>query len=106
MTVIAVPEPLRNRLGPEGSNALVDLLNQATGKIRDDLSVVLDERFERRLAEEFGKLRQDIAGLRDDLTGKIAGLEKDLAGLKGELVAWTFLFWLGTIGILFTFFRP
>lgn len=94
----------------------MDLLNQTTGKIRDDIVLALDHRFqvadeklERRLAEEGAKLREEIGKVREEIGNvreEIGNVRKEVAGLKGELVAWTFLFWLGTIGILFAFFRP
>ena len=96
MTVITVPEPLRDRLGPDATKALVDLLNQTTGKIRDDLVLVLDhrfelfeEKFERRLAEEIAGLRDELTGriteLRDELTGQITELREELTGQITEL---------------------
>lgn len=52
---------------------------------------MVEERFERRLAEEMGKMRADMADLR------------------ANLIQWMFLFWISQIGvltgILFAFFR-
>lgn len=48
MAVIAVPRPLREKLGEDGTDAL-------------------EERFERRLSEEVDKLRTDMADLRANL---------------------------------------
>ena len=80
MTLIAVPDVLRERLGPEGTQGLVDLLNQAASGTRDDVVALCIERFERRLAE-----------------------------VKAHLIRWMFIFWVGQIGvltgILFAFFR-
>lgn len=91
MAVIAVPRPLREKLGEEGTDALVMLLNEAGENNKKSVIEVVEERFERRLSEEMGKLRTDMADLR------------------ANLIQWMFLFWIGQIGvltgILFAFFR-
>ena len=91
MAVIAVPRPLREKLGEEGTDALVVLLNEAGENNKRSVIEVVEERFERRLSEEIGKLRTDMADLRANLT------------------QWMLLFWIGQIGVLtgvlFAFFR-
>lgn len=51
MTVIIIPEGLREKLGPEGARGVVQLVNQASQRTRDDVLTLAVERFERRLAE-------------------------------------------------------
>lgn len=91
MAVIAVPRPLREKLGEDGTDALIVLLNEAGDSNKRSVIEVVEERFERRPSEEVGKLRTDIADLR------------------ANLIQWMFLFWIGQIGvltgILFAFFR-
>jgi hypothetical protein len=91
MAVIAVPRPLREKLGEEGTDALVALINEAGENNKKSVIEVVEERFERRLSEEIGKLRAEMADLR------------------ANLIQWMFLFWIGQIGvltgILFAFFR-
>ena len=91
MAVIAVPRPLREKLGEDGTDALVVLLNEAGDNNKRSVIEVVAERFERRLSEEVGKLRTDMADLR------------------ANLIQWMFLFWIGQIGVLtgvlFAFFR-
>ncbi|MGH7546040.1 MAG: hypothetical protein ACREKI_07650 [Gemmatimonadota bacterium] len=61
----------------------MELLNPSSQKTRDDVIVLVEERFERRLAEAVG-------------------------GLETRLTRWMFIFWVGQIGallgILFAFF--
>ncbi len=96
--MIAVPEVLREKLGPEGAQAPVELLNRTLGRHREDLVLFLDSRFqgleervERRLAEEVGDLRADIAVF------------------ESRVIRRMFIFWVGQIGvltgILFAFFQ-
>jgi hypothetical protein len=91
MAVITVARPLREKLGEEGTDALVALINEAGEDNKKSVIEVVEERFERRLTEEIGKLRTDMADLR------------------ANLIQWMFLFWIGQIGvltgILFAFFR-
>jgi hypothetical protein len=98
MAVIAVPRPLREKLGEEGTDALVALINEAGESNKKSVIEVVEERFERRLAEEIGKVREEIGRLR-----------VEMADLRANLVQWMFLFWIGQIGvltgILFAFFR-
>jgi len=62
-----------------------------TRRMKEDVIATVEEKFERRLAEEMGKLRTDMAEM------------------KADIVRWMFIFWVGQIGvlvgILFTFFR-
>src|SRR5712692_6981057 len=135
MAVIAVPRPLREKLGEEGTDALVALINEAGENNKKSVIEVVEERFERRLAEEIGKLRAEIAEamgklraevageinklraelsgetskLRAELSGETSKLRAELHDLRANLIQWMFVFWIGQIGvltgILFAFFR-
>ncbi|MGD8700146.1 MAG: hypothetical protein PVJ43_12700 [Gemmatimonadales bacterium] len=89
--IITVPEALRDKLGPEGAKALADLLNETSVQTRENVIEMAADRFERRLAEELGKLRADMGAF------------------EGRITRWMFVFWIGQIGallgILFAFFR-
>ena len=88
MAVIAVPKVLRERLTDDGADALVSLINESNEKNKQDIIVLVEEKFERRLAEEIGKLR-------------------------AELIKLMFIFWIGQFAaivgtlsiILFAFFK-
>ncbi len=60
MAIITVPKPLREKLGDEGSDALVELLNKTGDRQKEDVLEFVEEKFERRLSEEVGKLRGEI----------------------------------------------
>jgi hypothetical protein len=82
----------------EATDALVALINEAGEDNKKSVIEIVEERFERRLAEEMGKIREEMSKLR-----------VEMADLCANLVQWMFLFWLGQIGvltgILFAFFR-
>jgi preprotein translocase subunit SecD len=131
MAVITVPRPLREKLGEEGTDALVALINEAGENNRQSVIEVAEERFEQRLAEEMSKVREEMSKLRVELSGEMSKLRVELSGetsklrvelsgetsklraemhdLRANLVQWMFLFWIGQIGvltgILFAFFR-
>jgi hypothetical protein len=106
---VADTEPaLQERLGAEGTAALVHLFNVARQEWAADVTTTAVERFERRLLEEVGTLRADIrnieGNLRLDLTREFAALRQEIAGIRREigtsrfeLLKWSFAFWLGQI---------
>lgn len=87
--VVNVPRVLREKLGEDGADALVGLLNSVQASRREDLEV-LTERFERRLGEELAKVRADIAGLESRLVQETSGLEsrlvREIGGVESGLV--------------------
>ena len=117
MPVITVPRPIREKLGDDGADALVALLNQASESTRIDVIVLVEEKFERRLTEEIAKLRiefrDEIAKLRVELHNTIvtgdSALRVEMARMRADLMRWMFIFWLGQlatlIGIALAFFR-
>lgn len=109
MAVIAVPRPLREKLGEEGTDALVALINEAGENNKKSVIEVVEERFERRLSEEMGKIREEMSKLRVDLSGETSKLRAEMHDLRANLIQWMFVFWIGQIGVLFgllfTFFR-
>jgi len=84
MAVIAIPKILREKLSEDGADALVEIINKSDEKIKEDTIVLVEEKFERRLAEEIGKVRSD-------------------------LIKWMFIFIFGQfwaiVGTLFVFFK-
>lgn len=91
MAIISVPKPLREKLGEEGSDALIELLNRQTESEKGDIIQLVEEKFERRLSEEMAKVNERISAV------------------QANLIKWMFLFWIGQVGailgILFAFFR-
>ena len=113
MAVISVPRELREKLGDAGSESLVDLLRQVGGEQREDLIVVVEERFARRVMEARDELRsemhtgfldlqQQIGGLRAELHKeigavheKIGDVHKEIGDVRKEITVQTR--WLGTV---------
>ncbi len=82
MSIITFPKILNDRLTDEGARALAEILNQVEDNSNKRTLEVAEQKFERRLSEEIGKLRADI-------------------------IKWMFIFWVGqaamVIGIMQAF---
>lgn len=100
--LITVPKALREKLGEEGANGLVDLLNSHAQNSNNTITTFVEEKFERRLSEELSKTRIEFF--------------EEMSKLRGEMhknqvatIRWMFVFWVGQLGallgILFAFFR-
>ena len=86
---------LRDRLGQEATLGLVDLFESEEAVWSDHVLSLAAERYERRLSEE-------VSGLR-------VALVREISDLKGDILKWTFLFWIGQVtalaGLLVFMFR-
>ena len=109
MPVITIPKVIREKLGEDGAEALTKLLNEIEEQAKEDNIRLVEEKFEKRLAEEIGKVRVEIAQVKTDLEVKIADLDVKIERVQANLIKWMFIFWVGQIGvltgILFAFFK-
>jgi len=102
MAIVAVPKPLREKLGEEGVDALIELFNQSQSEQKNNMLEFVEEKFERRLAEEMKIIDRRISETEARLDGRISQS-------NANLIRWMFIFWVGQvgviIGILFAFFK-
>ena len=89
MAVITVPKVLREKLGEDGADELVELLNLANEKVKEDVIELSAEKFERRLTEEISQLRvefkEEIAQLRSvDLANLDKRITDEMSQLRQE----------------------
>jgi len=109
MPVVAVGKPLREKLGDDGVDSLVQLINQSQAEHKNDILKMVEEKFERRLSEEIGSVLVKIAETKSELMTIILELKTENAKSKAELIKWMFIFWVGQLGmmlgILFAFFK-
>lgn len=82
MEVQDMPPALQERLGPEGTAALVELLEQARQDWTMDVTTAAVERFERRLTDAHATLREDMIArdvkLREEMLASHAKLREDM----------------------------
>jgi bifunctional DNA-binding transcriptional regulator/antitoxin component of YhaV-PrlF toxin-antitoxin module len=64
MGVIAIPRPLRDRLGDDATESLTEIIREIDLEARKDALALAEERFERRLTEEMGKVRLEISDVK------------------------------------------
>ena len=108
MAVISIPKSLRDKLGEDASDGLVQFVNEATKEGRDNLILLAEERYEKRLTEEVGKLdnkldkriSEEVAKLDKRISEEVAKLRIDMATFKSEIIKWMFLFWIGQLVVI------
>ncbi|MBF0488652.1 MAG: hypothetical protein HQK98_10875 [Nitrospirae bacterium] len=116
MSVITIHRSIRERLGDEASEAFAALINDIDLGARKDAIAIAEERFERRLVEEAGKLRLElrleIGKVNERITeesGKqqieIEKLRAEVANTKAEIIKWMFLFWIGQTAAIFAIIK-
>lgn len=85
-----LPNAIRERLGHEGTLALMEVLEAERETGGERVLSLAAERFECRLAQETSKIRVE---LHDGL----AGVRQEMATTRVELLKWSFLFWVGQV---------
>ncbi len=123
-----IEKPLRDVLGEEASDSLVRFVDQKLDQRKHEMLEFIEEKFERRLAEELGKVNVSIANLEqrldnritveiskvnERLTDEISKVNERITAenskTRADLIKWMFIFWVGQIavimGLLFAFFK-
>jgi hypothetical protein len=87
--ILAVPKVLREKLGEEGTDALVELINQANGYTKADVLGFVEEKFERRLSEEVARFNErlttEIGKVNERLTTEIGKVNERLTTEIGKV---------------------
>ena len=100
----AVPAALRQKLGEEGTFALVEVVQDARRDWRDDVLAIAADRFERRLTDEVGRLRTEMAHLRSEMREEMvrmdSGLRQEISSTRTEILRWSFVFWIGQLAAM------
>lgn len=108
MSIGHVPEALAKRLGDEGTEGLVTLLDTTHEEWTNHVMTTAVDRFEYRLGTEVSSLRvevtREISALREDMYRDHSALRqdftRDLSGVRVELLKWSFLFWIGQVAAM------
>ncbi len=113
MEPLRVPTALRDKLGPDATLALIEMLHDNARQSVDDAIDRAAERFERRLAEELAKMRvelaQGLASLRQEIAEGNSALRKEfhesLTATHTALLRWSLVFWTGQMVVLVAVLR-
>ncbi len=99
MSVIAIPRPLREKLGDDGVDALIAVINEAILRSHENLATKDDiARHELNTRNDIARLELKIESVRSDLELKI---EKS----KSETLKWMFIFWAGQLVAIFAMLK-
>ena len=82
MAVVAVPRALREKLGDDASDSLVDLLQQFEAEQTDHLIEMVEERFVRRVVESENRLRNE---LHEEMHAGFKGLQQQIGDVRAEI---------------------
>ncbi|MCG6552006.1 MAG: hypothetical protein L7F77_06740 [Candidatus Magnetominusculus sp. LBB02] len=114
MSVITIPRPLREKLGDDGVDALVAVINEANFGSRNDMATKDDLkgaelRLELKIESVKSDLELKIESIRSDLDLKIESIRSDLElkieKSKSETLKWMFLFWAGQLLAMFAMLK-
>ena len=128
MPILSVEKPLRDKLGDEATDSLINLINMSQDEQKTDVLAFVEEKFERRLSEEISgvekgllaklsdvetELLAKLSDVETELLARISGVENRLGTKisenKSDMIKWMFIFWVGQfgvfLGILFAFFK-
>jgi hypothetical protein len=84
---------LRTKVGDDGFLELVEMLDSGGNQWKKDVLEIVTDRFERRLTEEIGAVRLEIAALRVEITAEIS------AG-RMSMIRWMFGFFLAQLSVM------
>jgi len=89
MPVITIPKALRDKLGEPASDALGDFVREIDLDARKDALALAEERLEKKLAIEIGKVNEritlELGKVNERITLESGKLSEQLASLKGEM---------------------
>jgi hypothetical protein len=90
MAVMVIPEALRVRLGDEASEDFTAVIKEIDLEARKDALAIAEERLEKKLTVEIGKVRVDIANeigkVRVDLGNEIGGVRSEIGKVREDML--------------------
>ena len=81
-SVVVLPDALLKNTNKEEQKELADFFDKIVKSSSEAAIITVEEKFERRLAEEISKL------------------DKKISETKADIIKWMFIFWAGQIGVL------
>jgi len=93
----AAPTVLRERLGYDATEGLLELVHSGQREWTEQVLSVATERFERRLTQEIAALRVELMR---ELHAGLAAVRQEIASVRVELIRWSFVFWIGQIAAM------
>ncbi|MEO5357822.1 MAG: hypothetical protein H7844_11050 [Nitrospirae bacterium YQR-1] len=90
MTVITIPRPLREKLGDDGTDAFIEVINKIDIESKKGLAteaglLLVETRLTSEIARLDEKFSGEIAKLDEKLSGEIASLKTNVSELKYDV---------------------
>lgn len=85
-------------MGAEGTDALVQVLNEYEKESKSSVVDIAEQRFEKSLVREIAGVRVELAGAEKRSRVEIADLRGGIDKSKSDTIKWMFLFRIGQIG--------
>lgn len=89
MQRLRVVPVLRQHLGDDGTEALIEMMYAAAADWRDDAL----NRFDQRITNEMSALKEEMSAFKVEVT-------RELADMRVEILRWSFLFWIAQLGAM------
>ncbi len=92
---------LKEKVGDEAMGGLQNFVDDAGRRWKDEVLALAGERFDRKLGEELGALRLDMAkefaAVRVEMAKEFAAVRGEMAETRFTMVKWAFVFWVGQL---------
>jgi len=88
-------DSLRRSLGERAAEDLVSWMDEVSGQ-RADLA-----EFRETMRADFAELRQEVAAKSAVIEKELAAVRLEIRDARNEVIKWSFLFWIVTLGSLF-----
>jgi len=104
MEIVAIPRVLRQKWGDDEVDAMIELINKSSLKLKEDVLVFVEDKFERKPAEEIPKVNlriiEEISQVKKRIVEDGAKLNLKITENHTDIIKWMFIFWAGQIGIM------
>ena len=97
-TTPKLPLKLHEKLGDEAMTELLNLFGDLGAETRAEFQNLHQEFAQ--VKQQIADVKQQVADFKHDVTERFGRTDARIAGVLSELTRWTFLFGLGTIGIV------
>ena len=95
--IVSIPKPLREKLGDEGSESFIEMMNQLEENQTNAVLALSEQRFEKTLTRELADFKIEINARISDLRDKVF---QEIHKQRADNIKWMFLFWVGQTGVL------
>jgi len=89
-----IPQSVRTTLGDEATFGLIETLDAEEKRWSEHVLTTATDRFERRLIQEIGLLRQEF---HSSLHEGLSSIRAELTNARVETLHWSFVFWIGQV---------